>query len=87
MRTWTVREVVPEQRFVWDTSARGLHMTAVHELTALDGGRTANVLRVELDGPLAGITAALIGRRLREVLVTENTCFARLATAPGPTVG
>jgi len=76
-RVWTVTEVAAEQRFVWTARAAGFTMTGVHTMTPTADGGTTNKLTLELDGPLAGLIAALAGRKLRQTLATENDGFRR----------
>lgn len=80
-RVWTVTEFSPNRRFVWTTSAWGFAMRAEHVLTPTSAGGTSNLLRIVLDGPLAGVVAALGGRQIRKTLATENEGFRVAATA------
>ena len=80
-RTWTVTDLQPERIFAWSTSAKGYTMTATHTLAALSTSRTSNRLRIDLDGPLAGIVDALAGRKLRKILATENIGFQKAAVS------
>lgn len=77
---WTVQELVPEQRFVWSATVYGADMVARHELTA-EGSGCRNRLSIEITGRRAGLLRALVGRRIRKVIATENRCFSAAATA------
>lgn len=79
---WTVRELVPEQRFVWSATVYGVTMTARHELTA-EGDGCRNRLSIEMSGRGAGLLRALIGRRILQVIRTENRCFEAEAVRAG----
>ena len=81
-RVWTVTEIEPEHRFVWTTRARGFAMTGTHVLTPTTTAGTTNHLRIDIDGSLAGLVAALAGRKLRATLAIENAGFRRAATHP-----
>lgn len=73
-RVWTVTELEPGRRFAWSTRFLAWSMTASHELVPTDGG-TTNVLRVDLEGPAAGLVGALLRRPLRKAIATENRGF------------
>ena len=81
-RVWTVTEIEAQRRFAWTTRARGFAMTGTHVLTPTTTGGTANHLRIDIDGPLAGLVAALAGRKLRATLAIENEGFRTAATHP-----
>lgn len=78
-RLWTVTELLEGRRFVWSTQARGFTMTGVHIVEPDPTGGTVNRLRLEVDGPLALLVAALAGRKLRQTLAIENAGFASAA--------
>ena len=69
--TWTVTDLVPGERFAWETARRGLRMRATHALTP-DGTGTRNTLRVEADGILGTIFSPLLRPLVRLALVDEN---------------
>ena len=50
---WRVIEVVPGERFEWETRAPGVRMLGVHLVEPREGGGTHATLRVETSGPLA----------------------------------
>ena len=78
-RVWTVTEFTPHQRFVWTAKASGYAMRAEHVLAPTAGGGTTNLLRLELNGPLAGLIGGSRGRQIRKTLATENDGFRRAA--------
>lgn len=77
-RVWTVTELEPGRRFVWSAPFLAWSMTASHELVPTDTG-TANVLRLDLDGPLARLVGALLRRPLRKAIAAENRGFKQAA--------
>jgi uncharacterized protein YndB with AHSA1/START domain len=76
-RVWTVRTVEAPRRFVWETRVGLATMVATHELSATGTG-SSNTLRLDLTGPGSGLVGRLVGRRLAEVLATENAGFKRV---------
>jgi len=77
---WTVTELVPYERFVWEAKVVGATMRAVHELSPRDGG-CRNCLSVELDGFGSGLLSRLVGSRIRQAIATENEGFLAAAEA------
>lgn len=77
---WTVQELEPERRFVWSATVYGVTMTARHELSE-EGNGTRNRLSIEMTGRGAGLLRALVGRKIAQVIATENRCFAAEAEA------
>lgn len=58
---WHVTDVVPSERFVWETRAPGVRMLGVHIVEPLDEGRrTRATLRVEMTGLLSPIFAPFL---------------------------
>lgn len=85
-RVWTVTDVEPTERFAWTTGARGLRMTAIHELTPSAGG-TRNTLSVVIEGRLGRLVGRLLRGRIARALATENEGFKRHAeTEPAASV-
>jgi carbon monoxide dehydrogenase subunit G len=77
---WTVTDVDPPRRFVWERRLLGSRMVATHEIeTTPDGCR--NRLAIEMTGPTAGLVGLLAKRRLAKVLETENRSFRAAAAA------
>lgn len=77
---WTVTELVPHQRFVWQAKVMGVTMRAVHDLSPQDDG-CRNLLAVELSGFGSGLLARLVGTKIREAITTENQGFRSAAEA------
>lgn len=77
-RTWTVTTVEPERTFAWRARMAGTDMTASHLLES-DGDRTLNTLRIDVEGPLAGIVGRLLRRPIAAALRTENAGFKQAA--------
>lgn len=75
---WTVQELTPEQLFAWSATVYGVTMTARHELSP-EGSGCRNRLSIEMSGRGAGLLRALIGRKIRSVIHTENLCFQAAA--------
>lgn len=77
-RTWTVQATEAPHLFVWGTKLGPVRMVATHQLRERDSA-TTNTLRLELTGAGSGVLGRLLGRRLRQVLATENAGFKRVA--------
>jgi Polyketide cyclase / dehydrase and lipid transport len=75
---WTVDTVEPDHRFVWSATTTGLRMVATHLVDPIPSG-ARNLLRIELDGPVARFVGPLLRRKLHTVLETENEGFRREA--------
>ena len=69
--TWTVTELVPGERFSWETARPGLRMRATHAL-APDGDGTRNTLRLEATGALATVFGFALRPLIRRALADEN---------------
>jgi uncharacterized membrane protein len=80
---WTVTELDPSSRFVWQTRRPGLQLVATHEIvdeTGPDGGGACrNTLTLDLTGALGGLVARLLTNRLAAVLTIENQGFRTAA--------
>ena len=68
---WTVTELAPPRRFVWEGRLRGLRMVATHEL-ASDPHGTRSRLSIELTGPLARLLGPLLRWSVGRALRREN---------------
>jgi uncharacterized membrane protein len=77
-RVWTVTELVPNQRFAWQSNALGVCMTGTHQLER-SGTGCRNVLGIELVGGLGRLMEGVLGRQLRKTIATENEGFRRVA--------
>jgi uncharacterized membrane protein len=82
-RVWTVTELVPEERFVWEAAMGPLTMRATHRLTA-EGPRCRNLLRVDVSGVGSRLFRGLAGGRIRKAITTENEGFKAAAERGGP---
>ena len=78
---WTVTELVPRERFVWETRQPGLRIVAGHFLTEREGG-IDNRLRVEMSGPVAILFGWLITGLVRRALEQENSGLKRHCEKP-----
>ncbi len=77
---WTVTELDPGRRFVWQTRRPGLTMVGSH-LVEPDGDGCRNTLVLDAKGPAARPVGWLLGPLLRKALRTENAGFKRAAEA------
>lgn len=76
--TWTVTELEPPHRFVWETEALGTRLVAGHRLEpAGDGCR--NRLTLDLRGGTAPVVGRAAAHQLRRALALENDGFRRAA--------
>ena len=69
--TWTVTDLVPGERFSWDTAWLGLRMRATHALVP-EGDGTRNTLHLEAAGALATVFGLVLGPLIRRALADEN---------------
>jgi uncharacterized membrane protein len=80
---WTVTELAPGSRFVWQARRPGMLMVATHEIVEEQGpdGVTAcrNTLTLDLTGALGELVGRLLRSRLSAVLATENEGFRAAA--------
>ena len=70
-KNWTVTALEPERRFAWSARLMGATMTANHYLEASAAG-TTNKLTVDIEGRMAPLVGALIGRPVLKAITTEN---------------
>ncbi|MGD8428179.1 MAG: SRPBCC family protein [Balneolaceae bacterium] len=68
---WTVTEYIPEEGFTWETKRRGLHMTAIHQVTQKESG-TLNTLQILASGFYAVIFRFVLKAAIRRALMQEN---------------
>lgn len=76
--TLTVSRVEPPELWVDESRSRGVRMTFDHVVEVNPGG-TLLTERVVISGPLAGIVAPVVRRRLEALLATSVACVARAA--------
>ncbi len=82
-KIWTVSALDEERTFAWQTKFMGTTMTGGHHLAPTTTG-TQQRLTIDIDGPLASVVGALLGRPLRKAIAAENKGFAA-AAEPGAT--
>jgi uncharacterized membrane protein len=80
---WTVTRLEPDERFEWEATVLGMHMTARHHLTP-EGSGCRSRLELELSGRRAGLLGRLVGARIRKAIATENEGFKKAAEANRP---
>ena len=80
-KVWTVTEFEPSKRFSWTTKSAGTTMTASHDLVETPNG-TTNTLSVDLEGRLAPLVGALVGRPIRRAIAIENRALKTAAESP-----
>jgi uncharacterized membrane protein len=78
MATWTVTELEPNHRFVWETKLGTVTLSGIHELAPGDAG-CQNSLSIELSGFGSVLLRAVAGSRLRKTIATENLGFKHAA--------
>jgi uncharacterized membrane protein len=81
---WTVTEWEPGRRFAWSTRLFGAPVLAGHTIEP-DGDGARNTLSLTLGGWRGRLLGLVLGRRMQEVLVTENACFRGVAEGQGAT--
>ncbi len=77
---WTVTDLVPGVRFVWETHTMGARLVGGHHVEAV-GDRCRNTLTLDVDGWSAPVLALVAGRQMRRALEAENAGFATAARA------
>ena len=77
-RIWTVTEVLPESRFVWEAPLGRAKMTATHHISATDDG-CRNILAIDITGAGSGLIGRFVHHRVAKTLATENACFKQSA--------
>jgi carbon monoxide dehydrogenase subunit G len=80
-KVWTVTEFEPLKRFSWTTKSAGTTMTASHDLVETPNG-TTNTLTVDIEGRLAPMVGALVGRPIRRAIAIENRALKTAAESP-----
>jgi hypothetical protein len=77
--TWTVTELVPDERFVWTARGPGFLSTAHHEITPAGDGQTRLRLAVEQAGPLGGLVGRFGGALTDRYIALEAAGIKRRA--------
>ena len=74
---WTVTSVGAPHHFTWDTTSRGLRITAHHRLEALPDMASRLELEILFEGWLAPVAALFAGRLTRDYLAVEAAALRR----------
>ena len=81
---WRVTAMEPGRSFTWETNNGGVTTVATH-IVERDVAGSNVTLALRVSGPLARVTHAIYGRRIRRFLSLELAGFGRAATAmPDP---
>jgi len=75
---WTVTELEPLSRFVWEARILGSRFVGGHHLTSTADG-TRNNLTLDVTGSSAGLLSLVAGSAMRQAIATENEGFRRAA--------
>lgn len=75
---WTVRELQPPARFVWESRLGLWRLIATHQISPTPSG-CSNHLQFEFSGPFSEIIGFLLSPALNWALTTENRCFKKRA--------
>lgn len=79
--TWEVTQLDEGTSFTWVVRSPGVESTAVHQVTAADGGSRLT-LTMTWSGPLGGLAGALAGKRARKSIAMEASGHKAAAEAP-----
>ncbi|WP_353507917.1 SRPBCC family protein [Intrasporangium sp.] len=80
LAVWTVTELEPLSRFVWEARILGSRFVGGHHLTATSDG-TQNTLTLDVNGWTAGLLSLAAGSAMRQAIATENEGFRRAAAS------
>jgi uncharacterized protein YndB with AHSA1/START domain len=80
--TWTVREALRDETFVWDTTGPGYVVTARHEIRACGAGSSLR-LQVVMSGPMSRVVWCVTGGVVRRYLHLEADGLKRFCENPG----
>lgn len=56
---WVVTELVERSRFTWESTAPGVHSTAVHQVASAGSGTSQLHLSIDQEGALGGLVSRL----------------------------
>lgn len=73
---WTVTELLPGERFSWETRRAGLHFIGTHQIAA-EGNGTRNTLIVEAHGALSLLLWPVLRLGIRKAIADENRGLKR----------
>jgi uncharacterized membrane protein len=77
--TWTVTDLVPQERFVWEAHGPGFRTAGIHEISPVDGGRTRLRLALEQSGPLGGVVGRMGSKLTDRYIAMEAAGIKRRA--------
>lgn len=80
LAVWTVTELEPLSRFVWEARILGSRFVGGHHLTSTSDG-TQNTLTLDVNGWTAGLLSLAAGSAMRQAIATENGGFRRAAVS------
>jgi ribosome-associated toxin RatA of RatAB toxin-antitoxin module len=75
---WTVSELQPPSRFVWQSRLGPWRLTATHQISPTSSG-CSNHLQFEFSGPFSEVIGLLLSPAMNWALATENRCFKKRA--------
>jgi uncharacterized membrane protein len=75
---WRVTALDPGRSFTWETTSPGLTTTGDHIVEPGEAGSVITI-GIRLRGPLAGVTEALLGRRVQRSITMEMEGFRQAA--------
>jgi uncharacterized membrane protein len=75
---WTVTELEPRARYVWESQILGSRFIGSHLLTRTPDG-TRNTLALDVEGWSAGLLSLVAGSAMRRAIALENDGFRREA--------
>ena len=80
LAVWTVTELEPLSRFVWEARILGSRFVGGHHLTSTSDG-TQNTLTLDVNGWTTGLLSLAAGSAMRQAIATENEGFRRAAVS------
>jgi uncharacterized membrane protein len=75
---WRVTALDPGRSFTWETTSPGLTTAGDHIVEPGEAGSVITI-GIRLRGPLAGVTEALLGRRVQRSITMEMDGFRQAA--------
>ena len=75
---WRVTALDPGRSFTWETTSAGLTTAGDHIVEPSEAGSVITI-GLRLRGPLAGVTEALLGRRVQRSITMEMEGFRQAA--------
>lgn len=68
---WVVTQLIPGERFTWESRVLGIRMIGTHQLSSTETG-TQSLLRLEMSGLMAHLLSPLLRFSARRSLEQEN---------------